>query len=306
MVKFGEDCENPASVPANLDLGGRTYTVLQRLDKTKDAAVYLAHDLQLRVPHVVKMYRNPNLASRADASYRLIQQFRHHFAGIMPCLIEQNDSYQISQFCAGPDLELHFRLPREADEIHRIALDLADKIGVLLKLGLVHSDIKPSNIILPFPWRGDRATTSIIDFDFLRRPGSCTEKVALGTPYFFAPEQCVGDITSTTDVYGFGVMLYLLLSERYNLPTSYFGSVDMNEYFHLLLRRRPYYFTPQEFVSKIARHIQSKSSPSPDAMKSIVVLLECIAYCTRYDPELRPETGEQIRKILLRSPRTMP
>lgn len=304
MIKFGEDCEDLASVPTHLDVGGHTYAVLQQLHKTQHTAVYLAHDSQSRVPQVVKMYWNSDFALRAGASYRLIQQFRHHFAGIMPDIIEQSESYQISQFCSGPDLELYFQYPRVANEIHHIALDLADKIGVLLKLGLVHSDIKPANILLPFPWRGDHTATSIIDFDFLVRPGSRALRTGMnifGTPYFAAPEQCAGDATLTTDVYSFGIMLYVLLGERYNLPLI-FGHIDMSVRNLLLLRSRPYYFSPQEFVSKIAQHIQSRSSPSPEEMKSILVLLECIAYCTRYDPELRPETGEQIRKILLRSP----
>ena len=83
---------------------------------------------------------------------------------------------------------------------------------------MLHRDLKPSNILVD-----DHGEPHVIDFGLAKRLEGDSESTAVstasavGTPSYMAPEQAQGrrdQITTATDVYGLGTILYALLTGR--------------------------------------------------------------------------------------------
>ena len=89
--------------------------------------------------------------------------------------------------------------------------------------GLVHRDVKPSNVVL-----GDDGTPRLVDFGLAVALGSDTAGIRSGSPAYMAPEQARGEwarVDPRTDVFGLGAMLYELLTGRPPYQGETFRSV---------------------------------------------------------------------------------
>ncbi|HEU4641939.1 MAG TPA: serine/threonine-protein kinase [Gemmatimonadaceae bacterium] len=105
----------------------------------------------------------------------------------------------------------------------RLFLQVLDAVGHAHANLIVHRDLKPSNILVT-----REGTVKLLDFGIAKLLGAegSADRTALTmeggralTPEFAAPEQVRGDaITTTTDVYALGVLLYVLVSGRH--PTA--------------------------------------------------------------------------------------
>jgi serine/threonine protein kinase len=96
-------------------------------------------------------------------------------------------------------LDTHGRL--SAGDLAQLGLHLCSALRYLHGQGVLHLDVKPSNIVAV------DGVARLIDLSLGRRPGRCPP--GYGTVGYLSPEQLVGArVTEAADVWGLGLVLY--------------------------------------------------------------------------------------------------
>jgi serine/threonine protein kinase len=108
-------------------------------------------------------------------------------------------------------------------DIHQILNSVLAALDYSHRLGVVHRDIKPGNIMLD-----NAGTVKVMDFGIARIESSDLTQAGtiLGTPGYMSPEQLLGEsVDLRSDLYSAGVVLYELLTGERAFSGSSFASV---------------------------------------------------------------------------------
>jgi len=90
-----------------------------------------------------------------------------------------------------------------------IFLQVADALAYMHRIGFVHTDVKPENILVD-----DEANVRLIDFGVACKRNATKDRVQ-GTPEFMAPEQTTKKpLDERTDIYNLGATMYKVLTGR--------------------------------------------------------------------------------------------
>src|SRR5882724_155261 len=195
------------------------YRILERLGGGGMGIVYKARDLRLDRPVALK-FLPPQLSANPEARERFLQEAKAASALDHPntCTIHQIDSTEDAQLFIvmtlyqGETLERRLargRLPLA--EAVEIALGAAHGLAAAHRAGIVHRDVKPSNLMLTAD-----GLVKILDFGIARLAGAArvthTGKV-VGSIDYMSPEHARGEeVDQRTDVWSLGVVLYEMLS----------------------------------------------------------------------------------------------
>jgi hypothetical protein len=183
---------------------GAVFEVKSRTSNARHAAktILAANDPKARA----RFQREAELLARCDRIPGIVKV--HSFG-------ESADGslFMILDFIDGPSLD-HVLSEKEKlgpIEAARIARDVARALGAVHKLGIIHRDVKPGNILVDAqgnPWLTDFGLAAARDLSRLTRTGAF-----LGTVAYCSPEQADGTpCTATADVYSLGCVLFHALA----------------------------------------------------------------------------------------------
>ena len=224
------------------------YQIIERLGAGGFGIVYRAHDPLMRRDVAIKLPRTslmsaPSDRSRFEREMSALSRLNHPNI-VTAYHAEQVDGYfcLISEYLDGGNLEdwLAGRSNRPTtDASVAIVLQLCDALNHAHDLGIVHCDIKPSNIMIGN--RGDKdPLIKLTDFGLARvlKDGSAATStgLAIGTLQYMSPEQITrsSNVEVTTDIYSLGIVLYWLLTDE--LP---FESENEIELVSQIIERQP-------------------------------------------------------------------
>ena len=233
---------NSTILRPGLQLG--RYELVREIGRGGMAVVWLGRDPELRRAVAIKVLR-PGLAleqahvDRFKREALAVARLKHpnvvqvhevgesagfHWLAMEyvegPSLSTVIDSLDYDGRLTSHDLALAVGAPHLATGIEtfdqaagRLLAPVAEALAAAHELGLVHRDVKPSNILLH---RDGRAV--IADFGLAKADGDASLSLTgatIGTPHYMSPEQAhltTAEVDHRTDVYSLGVTLYELLT----------------------------------------------------------------------------------------------
>ncbi len=203
------------------ELVGDRYELGRQLGAGGMARVYLAYDRLLSREVAVKVLSEPYASDP-----QFVERFRREAsaaAGLNhPNIVavydrgEADGSYYIvMEYLSGPDLKQVIR--RRAPLPPLTAIDYAQQIlaalGAAHRRDLVHRDVKPQNVMV-----AEDGHLKVTDFGIARAGAEADMTEAgsvIGTAQYLSPEQARGgEVTSASDCYAVGIVLYEMLTGR--------------------------------------------------------------------------------------------
>ncbi len=221
-VPTGE-AEDPTRAALRKALG-QQYEMGRLLGKGGMAAVYLATEAALAREVAIKVLP-PDRGATKDSRERFRREARTAARLSHPNIVPlytfgdvDGTLYFVMGYVKGESLAA--RLKREGrlpvEDARRILIEIADALEYAHKLGVIHRDIKPDNVLL----EEGTGRALLTDFGVAKALGAgqtMTEVGSiLGTPQYMSPEQAQGksDIDNRSDLYSLGVMGYAMLAGR--------------------------------------------------------------------------------------------
>jgi len=242
--------------------------------------------IKVLAPH---LSADPQLAIRFLNEARAVNLVRH--PGLVEIFefgrLDDGTAFIIMDFLDGETLAAV--LQRQESRIERsravdVVRQLAAALAAAHRGGVVHRDLKPENVMLiadverPGAWR-----VKILDFGIAKlaqdslstaaatetRPG-----VAMGTPAYMSPEQCLGagQVDGQADVYSLGVLFFELLAGFRPFESTQPQEL-MRQHLHSTPRSLRGLGIPEEF----ARLVEAMLAKSPSERPTMGELLQALA-----------------------------
>ncbi|MBQ0885677.1 protein kinase [Streptomyces sp. RM72] len=208
--------------------GGMGRVHLARSASGRPVAVKTVHRHLAAVPEFRERFRRETAAARSVTGV--------YTAAVLDAGPDDEPPWMAVEFCAGPGLPeavaAHGHLG--SGDLAALGAALAEALTAVHAAGLVHRDVKPSNVLI------SRHGPKVIDFGIAKSAADeslTADSEAIGSPGFIAPEQLAGDAAGpgpAADVFALGAVLAVAATGR-----GPFGSGTVPEVLYRTLHEDP-------------------------------------------------------------------
>ena len=209
-------------------------------------------------------------------------------------MLKTAELYLLMELFDGQSLDV--QRPEKLSSLIKIFVQVAQGLAAMHRLGYVHADIKPNNILV-----NEKFVTKIIDFGQSCSIGTVKSRIQ-GTPDYIAPEQVGrGPLTPATDVFNFGATMYWCVTDRH-IPTlipkkkdkSSVPIAPVNENKEL---KAPHELNPQipmPLSRLIMDCVQNRPSHRPQDFTSVIPRLELALTVSHVEGPLKRMSKESL------------
>jgi len=189
--------------------------------------VYRAHDQMSGQSVALKVIALPGIDAGEEARFRRegrLLAALHHPAIVRVVAFGQLDEgqpYVAMEWLEGEDIaQRQRRAPLPLGDCLGIVAQVGDALAAAHAAGIVHRDVKPSNVILlgSAPGQSGPFQVKLVDFGVASAADSKLTRTGaiVGTPAYMAPEQARGDgeVDSRADLYALGATLFEMITGR--------------------------------------------------------------------------------------------
>jgi serine/threonine protein kinase len=274
------------------------YTLEEKIGEGGMGVVYRARHALMRRETAVKLL----LPDRADAD--AVQRFEREVC--LSCRLTHPNTIQVYDYGHTPEGIFYYAMeflrgvnlddlvtqfgPQPEGRVIHILVQICGALAEAHALGLIHRDIKPANVFL-CNRGGVPDCVKVLDFGLVREYNGAhrnvsrrsSEREAEGTPSYMSPESIQNPASSDprSDIYSLGALGYFLLTAR-----NVFEATTLRELYEKHLHESPVPPTKRT-TNSISAELEA-------------TLLRCLAK----EPGLRPASVEELRSLLLTSPRS--
>jgi len=200
------------------------YHILEQLGEGGMAIVYKAYDTRLESDVAVKVIRTENLApsileralKRFEREAKALAKLTHsNIVKVLDYGEYEGKPYLVMPFLPGGTLKEQLKgKPMPWQEAARLLIPVARALAYAHSEGMIHRDVKPSNILITKtgdPMLTDVGIAKIIDEEItVDLTGT---SAAVGTPEYMAPEQVTSKtVDQRADIYALGVVFYEMVT----------------------------------------------------------------------------------------------
>ena len=198
------------------------YRIMEQLGQGGMATVFKAYHPNLDRYVAIKVLhpafkQDPQFTERFQREARVVAKLDHpNIVPVFDYADHNGQSYLVMKFIEGETLKAVIdRQWPSKDQILGIVQSIGAALTYAHSQGVLHRDVKPSNILLAEP-----GNVYLADFGLARMAEAGESTLSgdqlLGTPHYISPEQARGekDLDAGTDIYSLGIVLYQLAVGR--------------------------------------------------------------------------------------------
>jgi serine/threonine-protein kinase len=253
------------AIPSTRELVLGRYRPVRPLGSGGSGSVWLAHDERTGLEIALKIIpREGKAAARAEREALAARRLRHdRCVRAYDVGHDSSHVYIAYEYVAGRTVREAMRMD-ELDDAGavEIAAQVLDALAHAHRTGIVHRDVKPSNILLE---HREEIAVRLLDFGLAQFDGADTLTAVgdvPGTLAYIAPERLAGaDATPESDVWSVGVLLWESLAGRHP-----FWGVPLQEVARAIEAGAPPLVSErQDLPRRLLAAVDGALAPDPDA-----------------------------------------